>query len=34
MVEDFVFRNLVDGLEPYLDQSDINGAYFETLPFS
>lgn len=33
MVEDFVFRNLVDGLEPYLDHSDINGAYFETLPF-
>lgn len=33
MVEDFVFRNLVDGLEPFLDHSDINGAYFETLPF-
>lgn len=32
-VEDFVFRNLVNGLEPYLDHSDINGAYFETLPF-
>lgn len=33
MVEDFVFRNLVDGLKPFLDHSDINGAYFETLPF-
>lgn len=32
-VEDFIFRNLVDGLEPFLDQSEINGAYFETLPF-
>ncbi len=31
--EDFVFRNLVDGLEPFLDASELNGAYFETLPF-
>ncbi|MBW4085469.1 hypothetical protein [Paenibacillus sp. S150] len=32
-VEDFVFRNLVRGLEPFLDPSEIDGAYFETLPF-
>jgi hypothetical protein len=32
-VEDFVFRNLIPGLEPFLDPSEINGAYFETLPF-
>ena len=32
-VEDFIFKDLVDGLEPFLDQSEINGAYFETLPF-
>ncbi|OKP79096.1 hypothetical protein A3842_12885 [Paenibacillus sp. P3E] len=32
-VEDFVFRNVVGGLEPFLDPSEINGAYFETLPF-
>ncbi|MNM13452.1 hypothetical protein D3C81_236430 [compost metagenome] len=32
-MEDFVFRNLVKGLEDFLDQSDLDGAYFETLPF-
>lgn len=32
-VEDFVFKNLVSGLMPFLDQSEIDGAYFETLPF-
>jgi hypothetical protein len=32
-VEDFVFKHLADGLEPFLDQSELNGAYFETLPF-
>lgn len=32
-VEDFVFRNLADGLQPFMDQSEIDGAYFETLPF-
>ncbi|WP_051052275.1 hypothetical protein [Paenibacillus sonchi] len=32
-VEDFVFRHLARGLEPFLDPSEINGAYFETLPF-
>jgi hypothetical protein len=32
-VEDFVFKNLVSGLEPFLDPAEINGAYFETLPF-
>lgn len=33
-VEDFVFKNLVSGLEPFLDPAEIDGAYFETLPFS
>lgn len=33
MVENFVFRQLVGGLESYLDQAENNGAYFETLPF-
>jgi hypothetical protein len=32
-VEDFVFKNLVAGLEPFLDPAEIDGAYFETLPF-
>ncbi|AIQ55904.1 hypothetical protein PBOR_02180 [Paenibacillus borealis] len=32
-VEDFVFKNLVPGLEPFLDPAEIDGAYFETLPF-
>lgn len=32
-VEDFVFRNLARALEPFLDPSEINGAFFETLPF-
>ncbi|BCG56942.1 hypothetical protein [Paenibacillus sp. URB8-2] len=32
-MEDFVFRNLLNGLETFLDQSDLNSAYFETLPF-
>lgn len=32
-VEDFVFKNLVSGLEPFLDPAEIDGAYFETLPF-
>lgn len=32
-VEDFLFKNLVAGLEPFLDPSEIDGAYFETLPF-
>ncbi|WNS41842.1 hypothetical protein [Paenibacillus sp. MMS20-IR301] len=32
-VEDFVFKDLVSGLEPFLDPAEINGAYFETLPF-
>lgn len=32
-MEDFIFKNLVNGLENFLDQSDLNGAYFETLPF-
>jgi hypothetical protein len=31
--EDFVFKNLVAGLKPFLDPAEINGAYFETLPF-
>lgn len=32
-VEDFVFKDLTPGLEPFLDQTEIDGAYFETLPF-
>lgn len=32
-VEDFVFNNLVAGLDDFLDSSEIHGAYFETLPF-
>ncbi|AIQ38989.1 hypothetical protein MKZ24_02415 [Paenibacillus sp. FSL R7-0297] len=32
-VEDFVFKNLIAGLEPFLDPAEIDGAYFETLPF-
>lgn len=32
-VEDFVFRHLAAGLEPYLDPAETNGNYFETLPF-
>ncbi|NUU60268.1 hypothetical protein [Paenibacillus agri] len=32
-VEDFIFNYLVEGLKPFLDQSELNGAYFETLPF-
>ncbi|GGF65074.1 hypothetical protein GCM10010912_07600 [Paenibacillus albidus] len=32
-VEDFVFRHLFEGLEPFMDQTELNGAYFETLPF-
>ncbi|SEU24037.1 hypothetical protein [Paenibacillus sp. NFR01] len=32
-VEDFLFKNLVEGLRSFLDASEINGAYFETLPF-
>ncbi|UQZ34502.1 hypothetical protein C2I18_13835 [Paenibacillus sp. PK3_47] len=32
-VEDFVFRHLVDGLDNFMDSSEIHGAYFETLPF-
>lgn len=32
-VEDFIFKYLTDGLEPYLDQSELHGAFFETLPF-
>ncbi|OMF93355.1 hypothetical protein [Paenibacillus sp. FSL R7-0273] len=32
-VEDFVFDYLVPSLKPFLDQSELDGAYFETLPF-
>lgn len=32
-VENFVFRNLTPGLEPFLDSAELDGAYFETLPF-
>ncbi|AIQ50392.1 hypothetical protein [Paenibacillus sp. FSL R7-0331] len=32
-VEDFVFDYLVPTLKPFLDQSELDGAYFETLPF-
>jgi hypothetical protein len=32
-VEDFVFKNLVRGLDDFLDSAEIHGAYFETLPF-
>ncbi|WP_379128119.1 hypothetical protein [Paenibacillus sp. sgz500958] len=32
-VEDFVFSNLIPGLRSFLDSSELNGAYFETLPF-
>lgn len=32
-VEDFVFEYLVPSLKPFLDQSELDGAYFETLPF-
>ncbi|WP_150275401.1 hypothetical protein [Paenibacillus tepidiphilus] len=32
-VEDFVLRNLADGLESFLDAEELGGAYFETLPF-
>jgi hypothetical protein len=32
-VEDFIFNELVLGLNSHLDSSDTNGAYFETLPF-
>lgn len=31
--EDFLFKHVIDGLEPFLDRSDMTGAYFETLPF-
>ncbi|CAM4208822.1 hypothetical protein [Paenibacillus typhae] len=33
LVEDFVFENLAPSLRLFLDQSELNGAYFETLPF-
>ncbi|ASA25322.1 hypothetical protein [Paenibacillus donghaensis] len=32
-IEDFVFKHLASGLEDYMDQAELNGAYFETLPF-
>ncbi|WP_151735648.1 hypothetical protein [Paenibacillus tengchongensis] len=32
-VEDFIFRDLADGLESFLDGEELGGAYFETLPF-
>ncbi|OBZ10587.1 hypothetical protein A8L34_18540 [Bacillus sp. FJAT-27264] len=32
-VEDFIFNYVAEGLKPFLDQSELNGAYFETLPF-
>ncbi|NJJ38461.1 hypothetical protein [Paenibacillus apii] len=32
-MEDFIFKNLVNGLGEFLDQSELDGAYFETLPF-
>ena len=32
-IEDFIFNELVPGLRPCLDSSELNGAYFETLPF-
>lgn len=32
-VEDFVFSSLAGGLQPFLDRTEMDGAYFETLPF-
>lgn len=32
-VEEFVFHSLADGLKPFLDRTEMDGAYFETLPF-